>query len=131
MGGGIWPLSDPDSWNKTVFYVALRRPNSTSNKKSSSVGGRRLLASSPSYYRVTKSQEAWPSRSTTSCRCAAPVAETATGGPNPVYHVLGQTAVGRYLLCVVIAFPDGNGYPITARAMTDNEKRRFRDWKSR
>jgi hypothetical protein len=52
-------------------------------------------------------------------------------GPNPVYYVLGQTDVGRYLFCVVIAFPDGNGDPITARSMTDNEKRRFREWRNR
>ena len=52
-------------------------------------------------------------------------------GQNPVYYVLGQTAAGRYLFCVVIAFPDGNGYPITARSMTDNEKHRFREWKNR
>ena len=52
-------------------------------------------------------------------------------GPNPVYYVLGQTDAGRYLFCVVIAFPDGNGYPITARSMTDKEKRRFREWKNR
>ena len=52
-------------------------------------------------------------------------------GENPVYYVLGQTLEGRYLLCVVIAFPDGNGYPVTARPMTDKERRRFRKWKSR
>ena len=52
-------------------------------------------------------------------------------GQNPIYYVLGQTAAGRDLFCVVIAFPDGNGYPITARSMTDNEKRRFREWKNR
>ena len=52
-------------------------------------------------------------------------------GQNPVYYVLGQTAAGRYLFCVVIAFPDGNGYPITARSMTDKETRRFREWKNR
>jgi len=45
--------------------------------------------------------------------------------------VLGQTDVGRYLICVVVAFPDGNGYPITARSMTDKEKRRFGEWKNR
>ncbi len=52
-------------------------------------------------------------------------------GKNPVYHVLGQTAAGRYLFCVVIQFPDGNGYPVTARSMTDKEKRRYRQWKNR
>lgn len=52
-------------------------------------------------------------------------------GDNPVYYVLGQTEAGRYLLCVVIRFPEGMGYPVTAREMTANEKRRFRQWKKR
>lgn len=51
-------------------------------------------------------------------------------GKSPVYYVLGQTEAGRYLLCVVIQFPDGNGYPVTARPMTDKEKRRYRQWKN-
>jgi uncharacterized DUF497 family protein len=54
-----------------------------------------------------------------------------SGGENPVYYVLGQTEVGRYLFCVVIRFPDGNGYPVTAREMTAKEKRRYRRWKDR
>lgn len=54
-----------------------------------------------------------------------------TKGLNPVYYVLGQTDAGRYLFCVVIAFPDGNGYPVTARDMTAREKRRYRQWKDR
>lgn len=49
-------------------------------------------------------------------------------GQNPVYYVLGQTTAGRYLFCVVIQFPDGKGYPVTARAMTDNERRRYKQW---
>jgi uncharacterized protein len=49
-------------------------------------------------------------------------------GENPVYYVLGQTDAGRYLFCVIIQFPDGNGYPVTARAMTDAERRRFQKW---
>lgn len=49
-------------------------------------------------------------------------------GENPVYYVLGQTDA---LFCVVIAFPDGNGYPVTAREMTDKEKRRYRERKGR
>jgi len=49
-------------------------------------------------------------------------------GDNPVYYVLGQTGVGRYLFCVVIRFPDGNGYP---GGMTTKEKRRYRKWKGR
>ncbi len=50
-------------------------------------------------------------------------------GKNPVYYLLGQTAAGRYLFCVVIRFPDGNGYPVTAREMTASEKRHYRKWK--
>ena len=49
-------------------------------------------------------------------------------GQNPVYYVLGQTEAGRYLFVVVIQFPDGKGYPVTARPMTDKEERRFRRW---
>lgn len=52
-------------------------------------------------------------------------------GENPVYYVLGQTAAGRYMFCVVIRFPDGNGYPVTAREMTAKEKRGYRKWKGR
>ena len=52
-------------------------------------------------------------------------------GENPVYYVLGQTARERYLFCVVIRFPDGVGYAVTARPMTAKEKRRFREWKNR
>jgi len=49
-------------------------------------------------------------------------------GENPVYYVLGQTAYGRYLFCVVIQFPDGRGYPVTAGPMTDKEKQRYKQW---
>ena len=52
-------------------------------------------------------------------------------GASPVYYVLGQTNAGRYLFCVVIQFPDGKGYPVTARPMTDKEKRRYLQWKNR
>jgi uncharacterized protein len=52
-------------------------------------------------------------------------------GISPVYYVLGQTAGGRYLFCVVIRFNDGNGYPVTARGMTDKEKSRYLKWKNR
>jgi uncharacterized protein len=52
-------------------------------------------------------------------------------GENPVYYVLGQTKAGRHLMCVVIRFPDGKGYPVTARPMTDKEKRRYRQSKKR
>jgi hypothetical protein len=43
-------------------------------------------------------------------------------GENPVFHVLGITNGGRYLLCIVIRFPDGRGFPITARPMTPRKK---------
>ena len=52
-------------------------------------------------------------------------------GESPVYYVLGQTQAGRYVFCVVIRFPDGNGYPVAAREMTPKEKRRYRKWKNR
>jgi uncharacterized DUF497 family protein len=52
-------------------------------------------------------------------------------GENPVYYILGQTESGRYLFCVVIRFPEGKGYPVTAREMTAKEKRRYRKWKER
>lgn len=51
------------------------------------------------------------------------------GGSNPVYYILGQTHAGRYLFCVIIHFPDGNGFPVTARNMTENEKKRFWLWR--
>ena len=50
-------------------------------------------------------------------------------GGNPLCYVLGQTAAGRGLFCAVIAFPDGRGYPVTARPMTAKEKRRFTHWR--
>jgi uncharacterized DUF497 family protein len=52
-----------------------------------------------------------------------------SAGENPAYYVLGQTAAGRALFCVVIGFPDGRGYPVTARPMTAKEKRRFTTWR--
>jgi uncharacterized protein len=52
-------------------------------------------------------------------------------GENPVYYAMGRTRAGRYLFCVVIRFPDGKGYPISARPMTTVEKRRYRDRRRR
>jgi uncharacterized protein len=52
-------------------------------------------------------------------------------GQNPVYYVLGQTDAGRYLFCVIIQFPDGKGYPVTARPMTNKEQRRYKQWKNK
>ena len=51
------------------------------------------------------------------------VLKARSSGTNPVYYVLGQTKDGRYLFCVVVRFPDGNGYPVTARPMTAKERR--------
>ena len=52
-------------------------------------------------------------------------------GDNPVYYVQGKTRAGRFLFCVIIAFPDKNGFPITAREMTEKEKSRFRKWRTK
>lgn len=65
------------------------------------------------------------------CRGVALILRTKAKGKSPVYHVLGQTLAGRYLLCVVIHFPDGRGYPVTARPMNPREKRRYQQWKRR
>jgi hypothetical protein len=54
-----------------------------------------------------------------------------TSGKNPAYYALGQTASGRYLFCVVLQFPDGKGYPVTARPMTPTERLRFNQWRSK
>jgi len=40
--------------------------------------------------------------------------------------VFAQTAAGRYLLVVVAEGLDGRDFIVTARDMTDNEKRTFR-----
>lgn len=65
------------------------------------------------------------------CFGSAFVQRAKSEGENPVYYVLGQTHAGRHLFCVIIQFPDGNGYPVTARSMTNSEKRRYRRWKNR
>lgn len=52
-------------------------------------------------------------------------------GKNPAYYVLGQTAAGRYLFCVVLHFPNGVGYPVTSRPMTEDERQRFDRWRKR
>lgn len=58
------------------------------------------------------------------CFGRALVQRAKSEGENPVYYVLGQTDAGRYLFAVVISFPDGKGYTVTARPMTDKEERR-------
>ena len=65
------------------------------------------------------------------CFSKAFVQRAKSQGENPVYYILGQTEAGRYLFCVVIYFPDGRGYPVTARPMTARERRRFNQWKNR
>jgi len=65
------------------------------------------------------------------CFSRALVQRTASSGVNPMYYVLGQTMAGRYLFCVIIQFPDGKGFPVTARPMTPKEQRRFNQWKNR
>jgi uncharacterized protein len=63
------------------------------------------------------------------CFGASLVLRAKSEGSNPVYHVLGETHSRKHLLCIVIQFPDGKGYPITARPMTDRERRRYQQWK--
>jgi uncharacterized DUF497 family protein len=65
------------------------------------------------------------------CRRRPLVRRAKSQGENPVYYVFGQTDAGRYLFCVVIRFPNSIGYPVTARPMTEKEKRRYRQWKKR
>jgi hypothetical protein len=65
------------------------------------------------------------------CFGQALVERARSEGKNPLYYVLGQTDAGRYLFTVIIRLPDGNGYPVTARPMTEKERRRYRRWKKR
>ena len=52
-------------------------------------------------------------------------------GQNPVYYLLGEIDAGCPLFCVVIEFPGGKAYPVTARDMTTKEKRRYGTCKKR
>ena len=52
-------------------------------------------------------------------------------GESPAYYVLGQSSAERYLFAVILRLPDGKGYPVTARPMTDTERRRYHQWKNR
>ena len=65
------------------------------------------------------------------CKTKPLILTTPTKGPNPVYYVLGQSQAGRYLFAVVIYFGKGQGYVVTARNMSDHERRRFLRWKKR
>ena len=50
-----------------------------------------------------------------------------TAGRNGTTLVLGTTNEGRHLLVVVSEAIDGRDFIVTARDMTDNEKRPFRE----
>jgi hypothetical protein len=63
------------------------------------------------------------------CFGKAVVLRAKAEGKNPGYYALGETEAGRHLFCVVISFPDGKGYPVTAREMTESEKQRYSRWK--
>ena len=63
------------------------------------------------------------------CFGEALIQRAKASGPNPVYYVLRQTTSGRHLFCVVIQFPHGKGFPVTARPMTGKEKGRYNRWK--
>jgi hypothetical protein len=63
------------------------------------------------------------------CFGRALIERAKSSGTNPVYYVLGQTTSGRHLFCVVIQFPYGKGFPVTARPMTRKEKERYNRWK--
>lgn len=43
-----------------------------------------------------------------------------------VYYALGQTHAGRYLCVILRDYGKGIGKPITARDMSDNERRRYK-----
>ncbi len=64
------------------------------------------------------------------CFGEAFVQRAKASGKNPVYYILGQTETGRHLFCVVIQFPDGKGFPVTARPMTAAEKKRYNRWET-
>ena len=66
------------------------------------------------------------------CFGSSLVLRAKAAGQNPMYYVLGETYAGRHLFCVVIEFPDGKGYPVTVRNMTNKgRRRRYADWKKR
>ena len=65
------------------------------------------------------------------CFGQAFVQRAKAAGKNPVFYVLGQTSAGRQLFCVVIQFPDGKGFPVTARPMSPREKKRYNRWKKK
>ena len=65
------------------------------------------------------------------CRSNPLIFTAPSKGANPAYYALGQTFAGRYVFTLVIAFGKGVGYVVTARDMTNAEKRRYQQWKNR
>ncbi|HEV2350191.1 MAG TPA: hypothetical protein VG028_10150 [Terriglobia bacterium] len=63
------------------------------------------------------------------CFGQALIQRAKSAGKNPIYYVLGPTKAGRHIFCVVIQFPNGKGFPVTARSMTRKEKKRYNRWK--
>ena len=61
----------------------------------------------------------------------APAIEPAAQAPNESAAAPPGSGIATGTPFVVIRFPDGKGYPVTARAMTTKEKRRYRKWKER
>jgi uncharacterized DUF497 family protein len=45
------------------------------------------------------------------------------------YSIQGQTYSGRYLMVFLDSLGQGRAYVVTAREMTEQEKKRFRRWK--
>ena len=71
-----------------------------------------------------------PDEVESACFGNALVLKAKSEGRNPVYYVLGQTETGRYLFSVIIQFPDGKGYPVTSRQMTESEKQKYKKWRN-
>ncbi len=46
-------------------------------------------------------------------------------GRNGVYRLYGRTEAGRILMVVITPRPERTGYPVTARDVTDTERRTY------
>ena len=101
----VWSVSGSSSWKR----LGCRSPRLRSKR---AVGR----------WAVTHLGAAPGSRPRPVCFGHAMVPRAKSSGPNPVHYVLGQTLSGRHLLCVVIPFPDGKGFPVTARPMDDSRR---------
>lgn len=47
-------------------------------------------------------------------------------GRGELFYVYGRTLGGRYILIVLLLFPDGNAWLVTARDMDEEEKKRYK-----